>query len=342
MKTQISIRENFARMKSFHLCGLMALAASGLYGAPPTTGPQYWSTDPNLNCSSAHALIIEVSLASGGLGFSCLVSGTFPWLAAGGAWSTSIRVAAPASGAIGVNYGFWQDGQRFSMDTTSGNGAVPTSSNLVSFALNANQPSEIRLLGATSSAPQYATTQTGFVYAVFLCPDAATCATLVPQLVYSFAPTKPWSLSVPISWDSAFSSFQPPGMLPGWSASGISDATHVISLAICNQSRAAATFTVRVFDANGSLVGQATTPSIAAAGTRGFLLTDLIRTPLPTGILKVTVDGGSNLSSVAFFQFDGDSATSLQVAPELALVPASMNALALQENAGRARVMSTQ
>jgi len=294
------------------------MAAATLYGQqPPTTGAQYWSTDPNLDCSSAHALAIQVPLASGGMGTSCLVSGTFAWLAAGGAWSTSIRATAPASGAIGVNYGFWQDGQRISLDTTSGNGTVPASGNLVSFALNANQPSEIRLLGATSSAPQYGTTQTGFVYAVFFCPDAATCATLVPQLLFSFAPVKPWSLSVPILWDSSYSSFQPKGILPGWSASGISDATHLISFAVCNQSRTAATFIVRVFDSNGSLVGQSTTPSIPVLGTVGLLLTDLIRTPLPAGILKVVIDGGSNVSSVAFFQFDGDSATSLQVAPEL-------------------------
>jgi hypothetical protein len=308
------------RLKSLHICALMASAAAGLYGMPPTTGAQFWSTDPNLDCSAFHALIIEVPLASGGMGFSCLVSGTFPWLAAGGAWSTSIRAAAPASGAVGVIYGFWADGHRISMDTTSGIGAVPVSSNVISFALNANQPSEIRLLGATGSAPQYATTQTGFVYALFFCPDAATCATVIPQLLYSFAPIKPWSLSVPILWDSSFSSFQPKGILPGWSASGISDATHLISFAICNQSRDAATFTVRVFDANGALVGQSTTPSISVGDTRGFLLTDLIQTPLPAGILKVAVDGGSNLSSVVFFQFDGDSATSLEAAPELEVV----------------------
>jgi hypothetical protein len=308
------------RIKNLHLLGLMTMAAATLHGQqPPTTGAQYWSTDPNLDCSSAHALAIQVPLASGGMGTSCLVSGTFAWLAAGGAWSTSIRATAPASGAIGVDYGFWQDGQRISLDTTSGNGSVPASGNLISFALNPNQPSEIRLLGATSSAPQYGTTQTGFVYAVFFCPDAATCAALVPQLLFSFSPIKPWSLSVPILWDSSYSSFQPKGILSGWSASGISDATHLISFAICNQSRAAATFAVRVFDSNGSLVGESTTPSIPVLSTLGFLLTDLIRTPLPAGILKVVVDGGSNVSSVAFFQFDGYSATGLQVAPELPL-----------------------
>ena len=306
-----------SKMRTPYFLGLMTIGAAVLSGQqPPTTGAQFWSTDPNLDCSSAHALAIQVPLASGGMGTSCLVSGTFAWFAAGGAWRTSIRTTAPASGAIGVNYGFWQDGQRITMDTVSGNGAVPVSNNIVSFALNANQPSELRLLGATGNAPQYGTTQTGFVYAVFFCPNAATCAALVPQLLYSFAPVKPWSLSVPLSWDSAFSSFQPKGILTGWTASGIQDATHKISFAICNQSRFAATFTVRVFDSNGVLVGQSATPSIPVLATMGFLLTDLIKTPLPPGILKVTVDGESNLSSVAFFQFDGDSATSLQIAPE--------------------------
>ena len=75
-----------------------------------------------------------------------------------------------------------------------------------------------------------------------------------------------------------------------------------------------ATFNVQVFDGNGSLVGQAMTPSIPVLGTHGFLLTDLIHTPLPPGILKVVVDGGSSPSSVTFLQFDGDSGTSLQVA----------------------------
>jgi hypothetical protein len=204
------------------------------------------------------------------------------------------------------------------MDISPGRGAVPVSNNLFSLALNANQPSEIRVLGATNNAPQYEKTQTGFVYANFYCPDAATCATLVPQLLYSFAPIKPWSLSVPISWDSGFSSFQPPGILSRWSAVGIAsgsnDATHLISFAICNQSRFDTTFNVQVFDANGSLVGQGTTPLIPVLATHGFLLTDVIRTPLPPGILKIVVDAGSNLSSVTFLQFDGDSATSLQVA----------------------------
>src|SRR5881394_1674311 len=134
-------RRSIVRLKLLRVWGLMALTAVGIYAMPPTTGAQYWSTDPNLNCSAFHALISEIQLASGGKGYACFVSGTFAWLAAGGSWSSSIRIDAPASGAIGVDLGFFQDGQRFSMDTISGNGSVPTSSNLVSLALSANQPS---------------------------------------------------------------------------------------------------------------------------------------------------------------------------------------------------------
>jgi hypothetical protein len=311
------------RLKSLYLWGLIALTGMGLHASPPTTGAKFWSTDPNLDCSATHALAIQVQLASGGLGTSCLVSGTFVWMVAGGAWSSSIRVAAPASGAIAVDYGFWQDGRRISMDATSGNGAPTVSSNLVELVLSANQPSELRLLGATDSAPQYAATQTGFVYANIFCPDAATCANVVPQLVYSFSSIKPWSLAVPIAWDSGFSSFQPPGILSRWSATGVQDSTHQISFAICNQFRVPAVFSVQVFDANGSLIGQAATPSIPVATVQGFVLRDLIPTPLPPGVLKITVDGGPSLSSVAFFQFEGDSATNLQVSYDgpLNLVP---------------------
>ena len=66
-------------------------------------------------------------------------------MAAGGAWSSSIRVAAPASGAIAVDYGFWQDGKRISMDATSGNGAPAVSSNLVELVLNAKTAKSLGL-----------------------------------------------------------------------------------------------------------------------------------------------------------------------------------------------------
>ena len=69
-----------------------------------------------------------------------------------------------------------------------------------------------KLLGASTDGPQYGRPQTGSVFALFFCPDAGTCATVFPQLVYSSAPFKPWLLSVPIAWDTSFSFLQPSGL----------------------------------------------------------------------------------------------------------------------------------
>ena len=302
--------------------GLMVLAAAGLYGLPPTTGAQYWTTNSTLDCNAIHALIYEVPLASGGTGYACGITGIFPWMAAGGKWNTSVRVAAPASGAVGVQYVFYDgDGNPLSLDTASDSAFAP--GNTVSMALHANQPSEVRLLGAPRDAPQYNTTQTGFVFALFLCPDAATCAGVVPQSLFSFLPVKPWSLSAPIAWEASFSPLQPRGAGTRWSAAGIQDATHLLSFVIYNQSAKATIYTVRVYDSNGLLAGQAAIPAIPGfnavdgqLGTRGILLTDVIKTALPPGILKVTIEAGSAFSAL-FLQFNGDSAASLQASYDL-------------------------
>jgi hypothetical protein len=242
------------------------------------------------------------------------VTGNFIWFAAGGSWRSFIRTAAPASAAIGVEYLFFDEqGSRVSVDTDSG--AARTSSDTVSLVLNPNQPSELELLGAGADAPQYGRTQTGSVFGIFLCPDAVTCALLAPQLLFSYSPLKPWSLSAPIAWDKSFSSLQPSGLSARWSTAGINDPTHILSFAIYNQSPRAATYTIRVYDSNGSVAGEGATPVIGQAQTRGFLLTDVIRTALPSGILKIAVEG-TDLSSVLFLQFSGDSATSLQATSE--------------------------
>jgi hypothetical protein len=131
-----------------------------------------------------------------------------------------------------------------------------------------------------------------------------------------------WSLSVPIAWDSTFSQLQPVGLSIRWSATGINDATHLISFAIYNQSAAPTTYSVRVYGADGSLAAESRTPLIPASGgadgagaTRGFLLTDIIGTTLPQGLLKVTIEG-DGLSSALFLQFSGSSVTSLPTFPE--------------------------
>ncbi|HVN04175.1 MAG TPA: hypothetical protein VMT86_07140 [Bryobacteraceae bacterium] len=304
---------------------LMALAAAALPGQtvavpgaqPPVTGPVYWSTTAP-DCSSlAGESAVAITGASGTVGYSCYVSGTFVWLAAGGGWSTAIRVAAPASGAVGVDYSFYDgSGNSLQLDSTA-NGAAAVSGDDVNFALAANQPAEIGLLGATSGAPKYASVTTGSVYAVFYCPDAATCANVLPQLLYSALPATPWSLSVPIAWDTALST--------DYSAVGVDDGgAQRVSLVIYNEDIAATSYRIEVFDSTGALAASGTTPSIpplqslaggayGEGGTYAAMLSGVVTGTLPSGAFKILVDGGSIYSAVEVLQFNGASATALQV-----------------------------
>jgi hypothetical protein len=305
--------------------GLMALAAAALPGQslavpgaqPPIAGPAYWSTTAP-DCSSlAGESPVAIVAASGTVGYSCYVSGTFVWLAAGGVWNSAIRVAAPASGAIGVDYSFYDtSGNNLKLDSTSG-GLPAVSSNDVNFALSANQPAEIDLLGATSDAPKYANTAVGTVYAVFYCPDVTTCADVTPQLLYSALPAATWSPGVPIAWDTALNT--------AWSAVGVDDGgAHRVSLAIYNEDIVSTNYRVRVFDSAGNLAASGSTPSIpplhslpggayGEGGTYGAMLSDLVTGPLPSGPFKVVVDGGAIYCAVEVLQFNGASATALQV-----------------------------
>ena len=333
------------RTKSLHLFGLIAVAAATLHGQP-TNGPAYWSpvTSPP-DCSSlAGESPVAITNSSGTtIGYSCYVSGTFVWLAAGGGWSTSIRVAAPASAAIGVDYTFYDtSGNSLKFDTTFGAGTSTTSGDDVNFALHANQPAEVNLLGAASDAPAYTATSTGSMYAVFYCPDATTCSNVLPQLLYSALPTTPWSLSVPISWDTK--------LWTQWSAQGVDDGnSHRVSLVIYNEDTTATSYTVQVFDSTGSLAGSGTTPSIpplqalgngslGQGGTYGALLSDVISTPLPSGLFKILVNGGSEYSAVEVLQFNGPSATALQVGYDSAPASTSSAASVRARNIRRARV----
>jgi hypothetical protein len=69
----------------------------------------------------------------------------------------------------------------------------------------------------------------------------------------------------------------------------------------------------------------------------------VISTPLPPGVFKVLVDGGSRYSAVEVLQFDGPSAAALQVAYDSA--PRSSSSLfaasARRLNVRSARVAST-
>ena len=333
-------------MNSLHLLGSIALAAATLH-SQPTNGTVYWSTAaPDCSSLAGESPVAITNSSETTIGYSCYVSGTFVWLAAGGGWSSSIRVAAPASAAIGVDYTFYDtDGNDLNLDTTFGGGSSPTSSNEVNFALSANQPAEVGLLGATSNAPNYSSATAGSVYAVFYCPDATTCGNVFPQLLYSALPAIPWFLSVPISWDTE--------LWTQWSAEAIDDGgTHFVSLAIYNEDVTATRYTVRVYDSTGALAGTGTTPSIpplrllpdgsfGEGGTYGALLSDVISMPLPPGLFKILVDGGSKYSAIEVLQFSGQSAAALQVGYDSAPGSSSIAEPARRPSVRRARVAST-
>ena len=303
-------------MKSLYLFGLTALASVALHGQI------YYSSDPNLDCSGTEG-ITQVTNASGGvLGYSCYESGTFVWLAAGGPvnnpWASAIRVGAPASNPIGVQYLIYdKSGNPLNVDTRQfGNNL-----NEIDFALDADQPSEVDILGAGNTA--HTVTQDGSIYATFLCPDAFTCENVLPQLIYSALPYVPWSLSVPIAWDDS--------VWTQWSAEGIDNgSTDRVSFIVYNEGTTATSFNIQVFDSNGNLFSSGSTPTIAGfptlsdgslgeAQTFADLLSSWV-TPvtgtakLPTGVFKVLFDGGDEDSAVDVLQFTGASATTLQVA----------------------------
>ena len=308
----------FVRRITLHLVGLMALAAAMLYGQgqPPINGPVYWSTSQP-DCSSLFENPIPITNSSNAtIGYSCYVSGTFVWLAAGGGWGSAIRVAAPNTAPVGVDYTFYDvNGNPQSLDTS---GAVIGPGKEVSFALNTNQPAELDLLGATGNGPSYSNLTIGSVYAVLYCPDANTCLNVLPQLIYSNLPHNPWALSAPISWDGS--------EWTEWSAEGVDDNTpvgagHHLSFVVYNQDTTATTYTVTVYDSNGNLAGTGTTPSIpplqnggnGEGGTYGAQLRAIVPN-LPSGTFKVLFNGGSLNSFVEVLQFNGLSATTLQVA----------------------------
>ncbi len=306
------------QMKSLCVAGLFALAVATMH-AQPINGAQYWSTTQP-DCSSLNENPVPITNASNvTIGYSCYVSGTFVWLAAGGMWGTTIRVAAPASNPVGVDYSFYDTTGAPSQNLDSTINSDPSSlasGNDVNFALYANQPAEVEVLGFSSDAPNYSSgsTATGSVYAIFYCPDATTCSNVLPQLLYSALPADPWSLSVPIAWDDNLS-YQ-------WSAVGIDDGvTNIVSFVVYNEDSQSNSYTIDIYDSNGNFFGSGTTPAIppipasgaADGGTYGVLLSQVV-SPLPSGPFKILIDGGSLLSAVEVLQVNGPSATTLQVA----------------------------
>ena len=341
--------------RSLHILGLITLAAGALR-SEPTNGPVYWSaTMPD--CSSLQETAVSITNSSGAvIGYSCYVSGTFVWFAAGNGWSSKIRVGAPSTAPIGVDYTFYDsNGNNLNVDTTSSSTSSVASGDEVSFALAANQPSEVVMLGATSSAPSYSALSDGTVYAVYYCPDATTCENVLPQLVYLQQPTHPWLATVPIAWDDA--------VWTTWSAEGVDDGlTNVVSLVVYNEGTTATSFTVYVYDSNGNLAATAATPSIpplpllsdgsySEAGTYAATLRTVFgnnASALPSGIFKVLVDGGNEDSAVLMLQFSGlqyaaPSMSSMQVAYDSSpSATATVAAAVRNAHAKRARTVATQ
>jgi hypothetical protein len=313
-----SKEERSTYMRSIYLLGSIALAAASLHGQT-----YYAPTPPDCSSIGGESPAKITNSAGATLGYSCWIGGTFADYAAGGGWSSAIRVAAPATGAIQVNYWFYDaNGNDLSLDT---GGAVTGSNTSEVFALNANQPSEIDIAGASSTAPNYGSTASGSVYAEFFCPDATTCLNVQPQLLYS-STSQPWIITVPISWDLYSISTQ-------WSFVGEDNGgSQQISLVIYNEgsstdftNSSSTTFTVYVYNNAGALVGTGTTPaipptyqardgSVYEGGSYSVILDQIPGMPtLPSGPLKVLIDGGDQDSAVQAVQIANGSATALQI-----------------------------
>jgi len=305
------------QMKSLYFTGVLALAVVSLHGQ--SDQPVYWSANPDCSSLMGGETPVQITDSSGKtLGYSCYVSGTFVWLAAGGMWGTTIRVSGPASADIDADYTYYdKNGNPLDVDDTlDGDPSSVASENETEVSLFANQPLEVEVLGASNDAPDYGNTAEGTVYATFYCPDADTCANVLPQLLYSALPSEPWSLSVPISWDDQLSS--------QWSAVAFDDgSTNVVGLVIYNEDTSSHSYTINVFDSNGNPVPPVKTPSIpplqdlgggsyGEGGTYAELLDNLVPS-IPSGPIKVLIDG-SQLSAVEVLQINGTSATTLQVA----------------------------
>ena len=81
------------------------------------------------------------------------------------------------------------------------------------------------------------------------------------------------------------------------------------------------------------------TPVIPAYGTYGAMLSSVISTPLPSGVFKVVVDGGAVYSAVEVLQFNGTSATALQVAYDSAPGLSASSASLRRANGRNTRMM---
>lgn len=270
--------------------------------------PVYWSTiQPN--CGS----FASRQLSNGG--YVCEHYGLLPWYSAGAGWRSAIRTQAPSLGAVAIYYFFYDNNNNDSApDSYYYNGSSFLNQHAVSFALFANEPAEVDVLGLPTEAPSYSrTTATGHVLVNVQCPDATTCSQASAQLMYSALPSQPWSLSVPIVWFNQETN--------AYSAVGIDDGlSQKVAIVIYNDSTLQETFQLRVYNSIGNEIsGSPASITLASGNTTGRLLRDLFP-GLPTGIFKIKLTG-SFYSSFVALQFNGPSATSLIVTPEGTLAP---------------------
>ena len=294
-------RRGHVFLKSFQITALMLM---GFSAAQAQQQPIYWSTTQP-DCGSYKSL----QLSNGN--YVCEVYGIFPWFAAGAGWKTSIRTAAPASAPIAAFYSYYDtNGNAAALDANYVDGAGVTSGqNYFSFALNANEPAQLDLLGLPAEAPTYSQTAAqGLILAYIQCPDASTCSQATTQLMYSALPSQLWSLSIPIVWNAQLGAV--------WSSWGFDDGQkQIFSFVISNSSNVAQTYAVYIYDSLGNLMTRINTPSIPSLGTYAQVLDSFLGNKTPGGLFKITV-AGLGFSAFEALQFNAGSATTLVVFPE--------------------------
>ncbi len=289
--------------KSAYLAGMLVMAAL------TANAQTYWSTNAALNCGSygtdAAGTPQTVTTPAGGTGYVCYVYGTLPWYAAGAGWASSIRVAAPATAPVAVFLDFFDvNNVPSTLDFRYRGDSTVTSDVTTSTALFPNQPIEVDLLGLHSQAPAYGSQAGGPVVVLAYCPDSVTCSQMQAQLIYSALPSNPWSLSAPVVWDAQ--------TWTAWSSVGVDDgSTDQMSFVIYNLANdgLAHTYTLKVYDSNGTLQGTATTQTVAYLGSYADLLRNVV-TNLPAGVLKVQLVA-SDYAAFEALQFHGATGTTL-------------------------------
>jgi hypothetical protein len=288
------------------LTGLLVL------GALAANAQTYWSTNSATACGaygdSNGNPVPPVSGVSGE--YVCFVYGTLPWYAAGAGWGSSIRVAAPPTGAVNVTLSFTDvNGNGTALDFQYKGNSTVYNDTVAAKALFANQPMEVDLLGLKAEAPTYGVTEArGPVVVYAECPDAITCQQLQAQLIYLALPSNPWALSAPVVWDAQ--------TWTGWSSIGIDDGkpgVDTVSFVVYNlaDDKLPHTYTLNVYDSTGALFSSGTTGLVAYLGSYARGVRDVI-TNVPTGEFKLQLVAAAN-QWVAFeaLQFHGTTATTL-------------------------------